>query len=81
MGYISKSKSYSSWKSASSFGSYGWSGEGIPNVMERLTQLRMKTIDPLVVNFKPSEKDLYEAQKLGKRFVEKTIKAHEKRRN
>lgn len=66
-------------KVASSFGSYGWSGEGIPNVMERLRQLRMKTIDSLIVNFKPSETDLYEAQLLGKRFVEKTIKAHTKK--
>lgn len=63
-------------KVATAFGSYGWSGEGIPNVMERLTQLRMKTMDPLVVNFKPTEKDLYEAQNLGKRFVEKTIRAY-----
>ncbi len=66
-------------KVATAFGSYGWSGEGIPNVMERLNQLRMKTIEPLVVNFKPSEKDLYEAQKLGQRFVEKTIKAYTKK--
>ncbi|CEQ14945.1 FAD-dependent oxidoreductase [Paraclostridium sordellii] len=66
-------------KLATAFGSYGWSGEGIPNVMDRLRQLRMKTIEPLVVNFKPSEKDLYEAQLLGKKFVEKTIDAYTKK--
>ncbi|MBW4873697.1 MAG: FAD-dependent oxidoreductase, partial [Paeniclostridium sp.] len=66
-------------KLAAAFGSYGWSGEGIPNVMDRLRQLRMKTIEPLVVNFKPSEKDLYEAQLLGKKFVEKTIDAYTKK--
>lgn len=60
-------------KVASCFGSFGWSGEGVPNVMDRLRQLRMKTIDPLLVNFKPSEVDLYEAQLLGKKFIEKTI--------
>ncbi|MCU9808465.1 FprA family A-type flavoprotein [Paraclostridium sp. AKS46] len=58
-------------KVASCFGSFGWSGEGIPNVMDRLKQLRMKTIDPLVVNFKPSEIDLYEAQLLGKNLLKK----------
>lgn len=66
-------------KLASSFGSYGWSGEGIPNVMERLKQLRMKIIEPLVVNFKPTESDLYEAQLFGKRFIERTIKEHRKK--
>lgn len=66
-------------KVASCFGSFGWSGEGIPNVMDRLKQLRMKTIDPLVVNFKPSEVDLYEAQLLGKKFIEKTIDANTKK--
>lgn len=66
-------------KVASCFGSFGWSGEGIPNVMERLKQLRMKTIDPLIVNFKPNESDLYEAQLLGKKFVETTIDANTKK--
>lgn len=66
-------------KVASCFGSFGWSGEGIPNVMERLKQLRMKTIDPLIVNFKPNESDLDEAQLLGKKFVETTIDANTKK--
>ncbi|WP_250675260.1 FAD-dependent oxidoreductase [Paraclostridium ghonii] len=66
-------------KVASCFGSFGWSGEGVPNVMDRLKQLRMNTIDPLLVNFKPSESDLYEAQLLGKKFVETTIDTNTKK--
>ena len=55
-------------KLASAFGSYGWSGEGVPHVMERLEQLRMRTIDGFRVRFKPSEADLIDAYDFGYNF-------------
>ena len=55
-------------KYAGAFGSYGWSGEGVPHIMERLKQLRMKTADSYRVRFKPSESDLVGAYEYGYRF-------------
>ena len=45
-------------KYAGAFGSYGWSGEGVPNITARLKQLKMKTVEGFRVRFKPSESDL-----------------------
>ena len=47
-------------KLASAFGSYGWSGEGVPHIMERLKQLKLRTVDGFRVRFKPSEVELDE---------------------
>lgn len=55
-------------KYAGAFGSYGWSGEGVPHIMERLKQLRMKVTDSYRVRFKPSEADLVGAYEYGYRF-------------
>ena len=55
-------------KLASAFGSYGWSGEGVPHIMERLKQLKMKTLDPFRVRFKPGEVELKEAYEYGYNF-------------
>lgn len=55
-------------KLASAFGSYGWSGEGVPHIVERLRQLRMKVVDGLRVRFKPSESDLVDAYEYGYQF-------------
>ena len=55
-------------KLASAFGSYGWSGEGVPHIMERLKQLKMKTMEPFRVRFKPSEVELTEAYEYGYNF-------------
>lgn len=56
-------------KLASAFGSYGWSGEGVPHIMERLKQLRMKLIDDgFRVKFKPSEANLTDAYDYGYNF-------------
>lgn len=55
-------------KLASAFGSYGWSGEGVPHIMERLKQLRMKVTDSFRVRFKPSETQLVEAYEYGYNF-------------
>ena len=55
-------------KLASAFGSYGWSGEGVPHIMERLKQLKMKTVEPFRVRFKPSEGQLEQAREFGQNF-------------
>ncbi|MCM8710181.1 FprA family A-type flavoprotein [Clostridium sp. SYSU_GA19001] len=59
-------------KIAAAFGSFGWSGEAVPNIESRLKALRMKLITPgLKINFKPSEKELLEAYKFGETVAEK----------
>lgn len=56
-------------KYASAFGSYGWSGEGVPHIIQRLKQLRMKVVDNgFRVRFKPSENDLTDAFDFGYNF-------------
>lgn len=55
-------------KLASAFGSYGWSGEGVPHIMERLKQLRMRTVEPFRVRFKPDSVALTEAYEYGYDF-------------
>ena len=57
---------------AGAFGSYGWSGEAVPNIEERLKQLRMKLPVPgLKINFKPSKEDNNRAYNFGRSFAEK----------
>ena len=55
-------------KLASAFGSYGWSGEGVPHIIERLKQLKMNVIDGFRVQFKPGKKDLKNAYEYGFNF-------------
>ena len=56
-------------KIASAFGSYGWSGEGVPHIMKRLGQLRLKLYgEGLRVRFKPSAAQLAEAFDFGYGF-------------
>ena len=55
-------------KFAGAFGSYGWSGEGVPHILERLKQLRMKVDDGFRVRFKPSRSDLGGAYEYGYQF-------------
>lgn len=55
-------------KLASAFGSYGWSGEGVPHIIERLKQLRMKVVDGLRIRFKPGENNLLDAYEYGYNF-------------
>jgi flavorubredoxin len=52
-------------KVAGAFGSYGWSGEAVPHITQRLTQLRMKVMDGFKVRFKPNEADLHAAYDFG----------------
>jgi NADH oxidase (H2O-forming) len=56
-------------KFASAFGSYGWSGEGVPHIIERLKQLKMKVVDDgFRVKFKPSDIELNQAYDYGYNF-------------
>lgn len=56
-------------KFASAFGSYGWSGETVPNITARLKQLKMKVFkEGLKVRFKPSEEETQIAYEFGKEF-------------
>jgi len=54
---------------ASAFGSYGWSGEAVPHIMERLKQIKLKVVDEgFRVRFKPSENQLTDAYDFGYNF-------------
>ena len=53
-------------KFGAAFGSYGWSGEAVDNVHARLTQLKLKMIEPVKLCFKPDEEKLVDVLKLGK---------------
>lgn len=55
-------------KLASAFGSYGWSGEAVPHLIERLKQLNMKVTEGFRVRFKPDENQLQEAFEYGFNF-------------
>ncbi len=57
-------------KTASAFGSYGWSGEAVPQLLERLRQLKLKVPDEgFRVRFKPSEEELEAAFQYGVSFA------------
>ena len=56
-------------KLASAFGSYGWSGEAVPHLIERLKQLKMRVPDDgLRVRFKPGKENLVDAYDYGYNF-------------
>lgn len=57
-------------KFAGSFGSYGWSGEAVPNLDQRLKQLRFKVpLEGFRINFNPSDSQLDEAFTFGRDFA------------
>lgn len=67
-------------KHASAFGSYGWSGEAVPNLITRLKQLKMKVTDEgFRVKFKPSEVELMDAFEFGYNFGCKVLEKENKR--
>lgn len=67
-------------KLASAFGSYGWSGEGVPHIIERLKQIHLKVVDGFRVRLKPSEKELQDAVEFGYHFGLKLLKKDEPRK-
>ena len=58
-----------SGKPASAFGSYGWSGEAVPNITERLKQLKMKVMDGYRVRLKPDAEELHQAEEFARAFA------------
>lgn len=59
-------------KIAMAFGSYGWSGEGVQLITDRLKGLKFNVIEPgFKVCFKPSEEDLKRAREIGREIGEK----------
>ena len=55
---------------AGAFGSYGWSGEAVPNLIGEMTRRRLSVPLPgFKVNFKPNEQDLRNAYEFGRAFA------------
>ncbi|MBQ1273816.1 MAG: FprA family A-type flavoprotein [Cellulosilyticum sp.] len=53
------------------FGSYGWSGEGVTHMAERLKSLKCKMPVPaLSLLFNPSDEELVTCQKFGEQFAQ-----------
>jgi flavorubredoxin/NADPH-dependent 2,4-dienoyl-CoA reductase/sulfur reductase-like enzyme/rubredoxin len=60
-------------KLAGAFGSYGWSGEAVPNMEARLRSLRMQVVPGIKINFKPSPAQLEQTFAWGVEFGRKLI--------
>ncbi|CAG0948654.1 NAD(P)H dehydrogenase (quinone) [Methanosarcinales archaeon] len=68
-------------KVGAAFGSYGWSGEAPIMIAEKMRELGMNVIDPVLrIQYQPTEKDLDECKRLGKDIVSKVKKIAEKPR-
>ncbi|GAA0120782.1 FprA family A-type flavoprotein [Clostridium butanoliproducens] len=58
-------------KAASAFGSYGWSGEAVPMLNNRLKELKFKTLsEGLKFNFVPSKEDFAAAENFVEDFLQ-----------
>lgn len=56
-------------KPTGAFGSFGWSGEGVPMITERLKSLKLKVLDPgLKFTFVPSEEDFKNVDEFVEKF-------------
>lgn len=64
-------------KLAAAFGSYGWSGEAVPNIESRLKELRLNVLPGLKINFKPSDEELKSAYEFGANFAQKMPKKNQ----
>ena len=57
------------------FGSYGWSGEAPGMIADKMRKGGMEILDPVLrVQYKPSDKDIKECNRLGKDIAEKLKK-------
>jgi len=57
-------------KAAGAFGSYGWSGEAVPMINERLKSLKFKVVEAgLKVNFVPNEEDFKKVDEFVDNFL------------
>jgi NADH oxidase (H2O-forming) len=58
-------------KAAGTFGSYGWSGEGVEMMNDRLKSLKFKTLENgLRFKFVPNEEDFNRADEFALKFIE-----------
>ncbi len=63
-------------KVGAAFGSYGWSGEAPVMIAEKMRELGVKVIDPVLrIQYQPADKDLEECKRLGKDLANKLKKA------
>jgi len=63
-------------KIGAAFGSYGWSGEAPVMIAEKMRELGIKVIDPVLrIQYQPTEKDLDECKQLGKDIAKKLKQA------
>src|SRR4030065_1099155 len=66
-------------KIGAAFGSYGWSGEAPVMIAEKMRELGMEVIDPVLrIQYQPMEKDLEECKRLGKDIAIKVKNVAEK---
>lgn len=56
-------------KKALAFGSYGWNGNGVKEIQKVLEELKLETLQPFMVKFKPTEEELQRAFELGKELA------------
>ena len=66
---------------ASAFGSYGWSGEGVPHIIERLKQIRLRVLDGFRVRFRPDANQLADAYDFGYNFGCVLLKKEQKKQS
>ncbi len=66
-------------KVGAAFGSYGWSGEAPVMIAEKMRDIGMKVIDPVLrVQYAPAEKDIEECKRLGKDIANNVKKLADK---
>src|SRR3989337_4271497 len=66
-------------KVGAAFGSYGWSGEAPVMIAEKMRELGMDVINPVLrIQYQPVEKDLEECKRLGKDIAIKVKKKYTK---
>ncbi len=66
-------------KVGAAFGSYGWSGEAPVMIAEKMREVGMDVIDPVLrIQYQPVEKDLEECKRLGKDIAVKVKKKYTK---
>ena len=58
-------------KRGAAFGSYGWTGEAVEMMQQRLQSMRIKTVEPGIrINFTPTDADLAACREFGVGFVQ-----------
>lgn len=63
-------------KIGAAFGSYGWSGEAPGMIADKMREIGMKVIDPVLrIQYHPTDKDLEECKRLGKDIANKVKEA------